>query len=269
MKYDGRWFDDLYHGTGKFYCDLRCIYDGQWQNGKMNGAGKFFTFDGGVVTAQWHNDFFTGDGQCTRTFPNGEPCYLKHRDYVRKGEWKRRWEDGVSYGSCWMKELAKPCMEAWPRERSGRSSATVEESSSGQIVNLKGKLILIPDQALKSRLCVPPPPALPSCLCARWRCFDPSCLCAPPRPKQRHRAIVLPAYARKRTLSGALVALLANRFFTHVRGLVHATGHHHQVQVFFTARRQSPQLLRCYFMRLLVASQGWGMLSESDYGSDG
>ena len=255
MKYDGCWFDDLYHGTGKFYYGLQCKYDGQWRNGKMNGAGKFFLFDGGVVSAQWHNDFFTGDGQCSRTFGNGEPCHLKHRDYVRKGEWKRRWEDGVSYGSCWMKELAKPHLVAWPRERNGRSSAAVEESSSGQIVNLKGKLILIPDQALKSRLCVPPP-ALP---------FS---LRAPPRPKQRHRAIVLPAYARKRTLSSALVALLANKFFTHVRGPVHTTGHH-QVQVFFTARRQSPKLLRCYFMRLLVASQGWSMLSESDFGSDG
>jgi hypothetical protein len=148
MKYDGCWFDDLYHGSGKFYCDLRCIYDGQWQNGEMNGAGKFFFPDGGIVSsAQWHHDFFTGDGQCTRTFPNGEPCYLKHRDYVRKSEWKRRWEDGVSYDSCWMQQLAKPCLVAWPRQKNGRMSAAVEQSSSGQIVNLQGRLILIPDQA--------------------------------------------------------------------------------------------------------------------------
>jgi hypothetical protein len=125
------------------------VYDGHWLRGKMNGAGKFFFGDGGFVfSSQWHDNFFLAeDGSCARTFPNGEPCCLKYRDYVRSKQWKRRWEDGVSYNSCWREEQAKPCLVAWPRKRNGEGGAAAQQSSSGQIVNLRGKLILVSEEA--------------------------------------------------------------------------------------------------------------------------
>jgi hypothetical protein len=115
----------------------------------MNGEGTFFFRDGGsCFSANWLDDFFTESGTCTRAYPDGTVCRLKHTDYVQNGRKRRKWEDGVHYDNDWRAVAAKAVL-AKPLVR---SSPPVEECSSGQLVNFRGKLIVVPVEVQVSAL---------------------------------------------------------------------------------------------------------------------
>jgi hypothetical protein len=142
-KYDGLWFDDFYHGLGKFYFGQRCWYDGQWHRGKVNGEGTFFFHDGGAFfSAHWLDDFFIEKGSCTRKYPDGSICHLKYTDYDRNGRKRRKWEDGMQYDNNWRAELAKLVL-AKPLLQKGPA---VDQCSSAKMMNFRGKLIVVPDE---------------------------------------------------------------------------------------------------------------------------
>jgi hypothetical protein len=141
-RFEGAWFQDLHHGFGRYFVDTRCMYDGHWKRGKMNGSGAFFLPDGGTFScSEWVDDFFN-ERSCDRKFANGQLCCFKHSDYSdsKKGRMRRRWEDGICYDNFWRQDLLalkKP-------QKSAASSGRIGQSvSTGQMINFRGKLIVV------------------------------------------------------------------------------------------------------------------------------
>jgi hypothetical protein len=147
FRFEGSWFQDLYHGSGRCFNDARCLYDGQWQRGKMNGPGTFLLADGSTFScAEWVDDFVS-ECSCQRKFADGQPCRFNYTDHFdsKNGRMRRRWEDGICYENFWRQELLAIKKPQKCAAAGGRMGQSVGDSRAGQMVNFRGKLIVIPD----------------------------------------------------------------------------------------------------------------------------
>jgi len=196
-----------------------------WQRGKICGEGTWFFAQGGKVTAQWKDEFFL-DKCCERLMPNGEVCCMRFNDFTdpSNGRKRRKWEDGVFYDSNWRQSLvtvkAAPHIIALPAKR-----AVTPDTPFDKWVK---KIRTAP--ALQLHISRSWPPKLP------FIAIQPS------------RAIVLPAWMRRR-VTAAFACRLMQQLFTAVPGAEQHDEHQLQ-QISIFARRAVLQLVEYYFSKL-------------------
>ena len=96
--YEGEFYQDLMHGTGKLTIAGEGTYEGQFVKGKRTGKGTFLFVNGDIYTGEWTNDKMEGDGKYT--FANGDyyEGQFSNNKFNGQGTYCK---NGVSYTGKW------------------------------------------------------------------------------------------------------------------------------------------------------------------------
>ncbi|KAK4774495.1 hypothetical protein SAY86_009430 [Trapa natans] len=104
--YDGGFYGNKPHGSGKYVWSDGCMYDGEWRRGKPSGKGKFWWPTGATYEGEFRSgriegsgffvgpdgDTYRGSWLADRKHGYGQKHYSNGDFY--KGHWKRNLQDG-------------------------------------------------------------------------------------------------------------------------------------------------------------------------------